>query len=135
MNKKWPQLCGACWGTCLHFYSTYTFINDSYVSDKFAGHKVQMCGKKRRLKYSKKKSFLLGIGQKKGGVAGPTIFKHAYSRVDLGISAISAIIKARDIKFGITVSVLTMQIKLILNVACHAHRLHKSIIKFNSSIC
>lgn len=76
MNKKWPQLCGACWGTCLHFYSTYTFINDSYVSDKFAGHKVQMCGKKRRLKYSKKKSFLLGIGQKKGGVAGPTIFKH-----------------------------------------------------------
>lgn len=57
MNKKWPQLCGACWGTCLHLYSTCTFINDSYVSDNFAGHKVQMCGKKRRLKVCKEEKF------------------------------------------------------------------------------
>lgn len=39
---------------------------------------------------------------------------------------ISAFIKARVFKFGTKVSVYHMQLKLIVNINCHAHRLLKT---------
>lgn len=48
---------------------------------------------------------------------------------------ISAVTKARDTKFDISISVNYAQVELISNIVCHAQRLHNSRIYFFKSIC
>lgn len=86
------------------------------------------------LKLSKKIAYI--VSQTEEGVADHSFSITSQVYLDVCMNTHNSVsITARDIKFGTMIAVNHTQIKLILNIGCHAQRLCESIFVFFKSIC